>query len=351
MEEILRTMKERMPWISVGSKILGSQNIDTSRGWDNSIAKILDKRDRVSEGILRSLLAEHILCGEKSVKLYEFDLKCRNDIQKQISQLEIPESKFGNSYPTTLSSTELKKVDSELIPVKVIRNEDGLGVVFAQKIFLTVREDIRFSPIFNNPESVREEYEEIYGVRDKEAQVFSVVWIPHHRSYIEIRVDLIDGTPPAILHSIHSSVKRAFNRLEIYEIEGNEVNLLSLVKSMYNNILEGSVVELDFFTTTASVKREKMRRTQLDLRKELYHIGGKGNLSTDIEPFRICIRWYELRDGVDYRPEIYLGITGRTNSSTLMNGGGVISNVKVQNCVGLTDYENILDKLNNYLQT
>jgi hypothetical protein len=48
------------------------------------------------------------------------------------------------------------------------------------------------------------------------------------------------------------------------------VNLFPLINEMYKAQGEGTVVELAFGTTTASLKREKMRRRAACLREEAY---------------------------------------------------------------------------------
>jgi hypothetical protein len=70
-------------------------------------------------------------------------------------------------------------------------------------------------------------------------------------------------------------MKRTLHTLLGAEPLGTPVNLFPLIDTLYRSN-EGRVVELGFGTTTASLKHERMRRTQTCLRKETYHKGGNG---------------------------------------------------------------------------
>ena len=111
---------------------------------------------------------------------------------------------------------------------------------------------------------------------------------------------------------------------------------------MYEDENEGTVVELSFKTSTASIKNEKMRRTRLCLRDELYHKGGKDALGTKIEPFKVSIRWSFQHD----QPELTLAGTSRGQQAA--NGqatGQLVTGAVIKNCLGSVDYEHVKARL------
>ncbi len=233
--------------------------------------------------------------------------------------------------------------------MKIEKNTDGIGAIFASAIKLTTREKIILQEYTDEPERFTEKFDEVVGLKYKTVQIFSVVWVPHDHHSVEIRTDYPDGMSTDQIHAVQSSIKRQFNDFNLVEL-GQPIDLFSLLDSIYLDENEGRVVELGFLTTTASVKLEKMRKTSMDLRHEKYHKSGKDGLGTPIEPYRISVRWTIPLDDQLLLPELTLAGTARGRSTIGSVGSVGISGASVRNCAGRADYEFVIQRMRLHLQ-
>ncbi|WP_155633063.1 hypothetical protein [Burkholderia stagnalis] len=85
---------------------------------------------------------------------------------------------------------------------------------------------------------------------------------------------------------------------------GSPVNFFPAINGLYSDRSAGRVVELGFETPTNSVKTERMRDRNSDLRVELYHKAGKGAVP-HITPFKISVR-FGKQVGGESIPEVTL---------------------------------------------
>ena len=123
------------------------------------------------------------------------------------------------------------------------------------------------------------------------------------------------------------------------------INLFPLINEMYKAQNEGTVVELAFGTTTASLKHEKMRRRAACLREEAYHRGGKAALSTPIEPYRLSIMWtLPLGEGFS-RPELSL----HSNSIVSGSSNPILIDAVISKCMSIRDFSHVEDRIKHFL--
>lgn len=336
-----------MPW-SVARVVFRSAGVETGQGWDKTIAKHADAEMGMFEGPLLDAISEHNLCGEKFTKIYDLSVEEHTEVQKHLAALTIKQSDFSDVYPLSLSEDALQNTDGIPVVVDVVRNTDGIGVVYANAIKLTTREKILVQEYTDEPERFTSEFDEIVGLKFKTVQLFSVVWVPHEHNSIEIRTDYPDGMSTDQAHAVQSSIRREFNQFNLVEL-GDPVDLFGLLESIYFDESEGQVVELGFLTTTASVKLEKMRKPNMDLRLEKYHMSGKQGLGTPIEPYRISVRWTIPLDDLRLIPELTLAGTARGRSTIGSVGSVGISGATVRNCAGRVDYEFVLHRIRIHL--
>src|SRR5690606_32881010 len=114
---------------------------------------------------------------------------------------------------------------------------------------------------------------------------------PSKTDVAEVSVDMfVDDT----LHGMSDFHQKMYSQVHVFSSSKavlSAMNLFGAIKSLYDAVDEGDVMELSFATTTGSVKTEKMRSRE-SLRKEKYHVGGIEALATEIEPYRIGVRWH-----------------------------------------------------------
>lgn len=346
---IFDTLEARMPW-TLANRVMKRAGLDGSQGWDGARQKYEDAEHREAEDFLKRLLRQHALCGEKMTKLYHVDEGTQKELRDKISDLQIADHAFSAAFPLVLDETQLGQFDAQPVLVSVERNEDGIGAVYASSIKLTSREEIQIDDIFEDPDAIKERYDEVIGLKFKSVQLFGVVWVPHHDGHVEIRTDYPKGMRQELAHEIQSQFKAIANKLLTKPGLDHSIDLFPLIEAMYEDADEGLVVELSFKTSTASIKNEKMRRMRLCLRKELYHKGGKDALGTKIEPFKVGIRWAFQHEGHDYLPELTLAGTSRGQQTAAgLANGQLVSGAVIKNCIGNVDYEHVVARLVHHL--
>lgn len=348
-KNIFDTLEARMPW-TLANRAMKRSGLDGSQGWDGARQKYHDVEHPAAQNFLMELLRQHALCGEKMTKLYPVNADIQSELREKIDKLQVAEHAFTSSFPLVLSEDQLGEYSSEPVLVSVARTDDGIGAIYATTIKLTSREEIPIGEVFEDPDDIKEKYDEVIGLKFQSVQLFSVVWVPHHEGLVEIRTDFPKGMRQELVHEIQSQYKAIANGLLAKPGLDQPIDLFPLIEAMYEDENEGTVVELSFKTSTASIKNEKMRRTRLCLRQELYHKGGKDALGTKIEPFKVSIRWAFRHEGQEYQPELTLAGTSRgqqTATGTTM--GQLVSGAVIKNCMESVDYEHVKERLVHHL--
>lgn len=356
MKMLLESMRKRMSF-AVSKGILKYHDLPTGHGWDGTLEKYIEIADFSKKAALRNSLREHNLCGNKYTKFYETSNAQADAIRTQLQSLPFKTEEEGNvylsAYPNSLPVSILDELDKELFLVEKISNDHGIGAVFASTTKFTKREQIFLGHLVEaSPEATEllTQYQEVVGLKYQSVQLFSVIWVSHGSSIVETRIDLQDGMRTDVAHLMHSKLKVMLNNWLESPIR-NPIDLYPLINKMYKDKEEGHVVELAFSTTTASVKREKMRRVSLDLRQEVYHEAGKAALDTEIEPYSVSIRWMqdfsEGKQKVTTNPELTLAATSKGSASKGTKFD--ISAAEIKGCMGTADYHFVIDRIRHHL--
>lgn len=349
IKAIAQAMRERMmPW-DTARRVFDAGEIDKAHGWDNTLRK-LDEVDVEPEEDVEHLgryLKGHILGGEKLTRFYKLPKAQIAELRNAVLDLTPPNTAMKRAYPLNLSADEIE----ESFPrphrlVAVERTEDGVGVVFGSTRAIQTRETIDPEDFPDSASSILEQFDEIVGVKLKKFQAMDVVWIPHDGRYVDVRVDSPRGMHLDVGGGAHAATNRALTQLIGNDHLAQPVNLFPLIRKIYDEPDEGNVVELAFGTTTASLKHEKMRRGRNCLRSERYHIGGKQALRSQIEPFKLSVKW-EIEDGILSSPELSLSGTSRMTGST----NPKIIDATIRGCAGVAEYEFVRERIDHYLRT
>lgn len=349
ISDVARTMRARMPW-PVGRKILVQNEFPRGRGWDNTVEKLGSAKQTEATQVdeLIDALREHALCGEKLAGFYNVEPDALERSRQKLLNANVTISPFSETFPTSVTEDKLADQPLGLILTAVETNEDGIAAVFSSVRVITVREEIEPEDVPEGAAEVFDEYEQIIGLKTVRFQAFDIVSLPHNGTLVDVRVDYPDGTHHDVALAARARVIDAFHKIVGEAILSDTVNLFPLIDRIYNDPKEGIVVELGFGTTTASLKNEKMRRKQLDLREEQYHKGGKAALKSPIEPFRLSVTWkLPAGNGLFSNPELSVNSNARAAGAE----HPAIENVVIRNCMGRADYEYVRSRIEYHLAT
>jgi hypothetical protein len=189
---------------------------------------------------------------------------------------------------------------------------------------------------------------EIIGIKRHLRQAYDVI-ILREQGIIEIRIDnpsemSSDDRHRAFLQTTDSLNYQSKTFSEFDSILSEPINFFPAIKNLYDSS-EGRVCELMFETDGASIKHEKMRRRDIDLRSEAYHKAGKDAVD-HITPCRLGIRWNFIdSNSVETEPELLLP----GNIRNLGSSNQRLEEAIIERCSSTENYNFVFDKLISYL--
>jgi len=352
IHQLLDSSRKRVPWSTMRA-ILKMCNLPVGRGWEDTIKKLADgsKADEFADGFdqLNEWYCNHLLIGEKAVKLFSVPRRQIDNLITVLASHKIEKTIFHETYPFPLADEMLIGIDS-LPKLVEIRNLDtSLAIVFCTKRFFTERTEIDPEGLNTEARKVLGDYDELVGIKRHARQFFDTVILWKNQDFVEVRVDIANGMPSQERSQVFIQVIKQFNtlakqKLSIETALKDSINFFSLIDCLYESE-EGKVGELAFTTDEGSVKFEKMRRGDVDLRDETYHRAGR-NAVDHITPYRLAILWkFPLSDDLETQPELLLPGQVQTLNSLTQELGEVV----IRKCSGLEDYNFVLGKIVFYL--
>jgi len=342
--DIVRSMRGRIPW-TVAGQVLRSLDLDKSMGWRRTLARVEDGDVQYedAESNLAEALEEHLLCGEKLVRLYRVDDGDTAVLRSQIDAIEVPENDFSYRYPVLLEDSELHAFggDPPRIAAKV-SHPDGTYLVLASTRYLQSREIVLPAELPDSAAHELRQYEQIICVGHRRLQACDVLWVPNEGNVIEIRTDFPLGMHSRVAVTAANQAQTRFGQILDPRFFAEQVNLFPAIQGLYSARGDGRMVELGFMVAGSSQKLEKSRRDVECCRVETYHLGGIGVLSTPIAPYIASVLWnIDLGSGAQSEPEVTLrGLSVQTAAP-----GAFLGDMTIRNCVGIVDYSHARDRV------
>jgi hypothetical protein len=351
VSQLLESSRKRVPWSTMRA-IFKMCDLSVGRGWEDTIKKLSEKDEDIPDYFnkLKDCYCNHLLVGEKSLKLFEIKRDKIDEVIEAPTSHEITKTIFHETYPFALPDERLKEISSSPELVKINDSDNQLSVVFCTKRFFTERTEI-------NPDDLSEEakvslgsYDELVGIKRYDRQFFDVVVLWKDKDLVEVRIDTTQGGIPSKERSkAFSEIICSFNALLKDNINVNEllktsINFFPLIDRLYESN-EGKVGELAFTTDEGSIKSERMRKGTVDLRNERYHKAGRQAVE-HITSYRLAILWrFLLSEEVETQPELLL-----PGQSHILNRSiQVLDEVIITKCSGNQDYNFVFEKIIEYL--
>jgi hypothetical protein len=274
-----------------------------ANGWEKLLAKLKDESQgsphRAAEisSILESIFKATIPVGERAIQFYKIASDKAGYLAEVLKLIGAEDSAFSKSYPLPLEADELSDVPSGLYLCDIkLSPQDGVtSLVFCGKRTIEEREQRTRFQI--GDEAINrfgwEQYDEFVLVKRKCIQSYEIVQINIVDGTIEIRVENHPGVNASTaLEQLQVKLNYFLtHHLGLEHQLITPINLFPLIGSIYDDSTEGTVVELGFITATGSSKHETTRSSEIDLRVEKYHAGGKTAIDGLLTPFRLAVRW------------------------------------------------------------
>lgn len=342
--ELLASIRKRLSW-TAARPLMAKCGVPIGHGWDKTIDRVQKDRPKCDTEGLERILLDSALCANKYTQLFPLSDEQRDQWQTRLSRVEIEPSKASEAFPKLLSEEEVVNLGTNLTPIHLHRSDDGLGLVLTANYPMRRREEIPIEAL----EGLSDRFDEIHGVIIGPVQVFAVLWVPHHRDQLELRVDYPRGMQQDDLMGLSSQLATYAKSLNVAEL-GQPIDLFPAVRRFYDDKTEGRVIEMNFVTTTGGQKNEKILRRMgtVDQRSEAYHVGGRKALSEDIKIYRVHVEWLIVEDETRYLPSLFLSAAGPSGSGP--NGNPKITGATIGGCSRAAEYEFVIDKLGQKAQ-
>jgi len=344
ISDILASIRGRVSW-TAARPLMASCGVPISQGWEKTIERVQNESPTCDIQGLKQILLDSIFCGTKYTRLHRLSPDARVSWQEAVLAVSIPSNEATEVFPRLLDADDLTDLGTELVPVHHHRNEDGVGLVLTANYPMRRREQIPIDAL----EGLSDRFDEVHGVIVGPVQVFAVLWIPHHRDQLELRVDYPKGMQQDDLLGLHGQLYTFANSLLAKGI-GKPLDLFPAVRRFYDDKHEGRVIEMNFVTTTGGQKNEKILRRMgsVDQRSEIYHVAGSKALSDEIKIYRIHVEWLVSEDENRFLPSLFLSASGP--SGTGPGGNPKIHGVTINGCFRAAEYEFVIDKLGQKAQ-
>ncbi len=350
--QLLESCRKRVPF-TVMKAILKLCDLSGGNGWEDTIKKLAPEGkfdDQLVNNFykLKDHYKEHLLIGEKALKLFQVNRGKIDEIITSLNGYEIKKNIFHETYPLLLPEEKLKTVKSLTEPVEIIDSDNYLSVVFCSKRLFSEKTEIDPKILHDEAKKHLSSYDEIFGIRKYERQSFDVIVLWKTRNIIEVRIDIVQGIPYQEREQAFITIIDRFNQLVTsrsgVKILNTNINLFPLIHRLYDS-QEGKVGELAFTTDEGSIKLEKMRRGKVDLRDEMYHKAGRQAVP-HITPHKLAILW-EFPIMVDLKTNPELLLPGQSHTLSSLNP--ILNEVIVTKCSCLKDYSFVFEKIISYL--
>lgn len=346
VETAAESLRARVPW-QVGQKLLASMGLPRGQGWAKTVKRLSEDDPSIAAQAdeINQALIDHYLSGEKLARMYELEGSELHALHDSVINAEIPSSIFSEHYPALVPKGELPSVLGTPTLVAVHQNDDGVAAIFASVRVLVVREELDRSTLPDGVAAVLEDFDELVGLRHVKWQAMDVLWVPRHGNLIDLRVDFPAGMHQTTGDVALEQLKDAVTRATGFVVSAAPKNLFPLIDRIYKADGEGLIVELAFGTSTASLKHERMRRKKNCLRQEVYHVGGKNALASEIEIHRLSVVWKRALGDERYSyPELTLNANSRSAGAVVP----LLTSATIRDCMGREDYEFVRGKLIEY---
>lgn len=324
ISSILQALKDRAQWTEA-RKIIVRAGLKASKGWPRTIGRYAGADVmKESADALASGLAEHLLVGDKALRLYRLPSENLAELREFAVGQEVPETAFSLAYPCKIPDASVVGNEESVLCAKY-DDDDGVFLVYSGIRKFEVKEKLDLTTLGDSLPAELSGFSAVYGSKIIERQLFDVLWIPRAGNLVFSIVDSPKGMPPEFLSAAHLKIRKVL--MDGIGYYPHPVDLFDAIQAAYDSKW-GTVVELGFLTDTGSVKYEHMKLACL--REEPFHIGGKDAVDGVIHPFSILIRWQEKDGTLEWEPEFTLhssALEAHSNKPSLHDayfGSGII---------------------------
>ncbi|WP_353189914.1 hypothetical protein [Pandoraea pnomenusa] len=281
----------------------GENGLPVTRTWAPFLEMVFEKYTSKADlqavaDKLEDFYRHQLICSDRMVTFFHPHEKFGKQLYAKVENAEPMESAASKHFPALVPEAKLK-TDVPKIPTLVGRGASPDGRVclfYLSGRFVEEREKYKRDEVADAVREAFQDFDEFIAVKLKFRQCIDSVIVSPDGS-VQLRMDLPTLTnvdyAEICIKSTLGQFHGDFSGAKGEPLVGDRVNLFNAIGNIYRTTGLGRVSELGFETPTDSVKVEKMRNKDSDLREELYHKAGKVGLKNlaEIVPYRLAVRF------------------------------------------------------------
>lgn len=282
--------------------LLKEKGIPTKKGWVALLAE--HEQDPASQQMkaewlaaLKTIHSNHLRYGDKAVSIYNIgSSEALNQIPAILESLVESDSPFSNTYPFTISEESLKALSFNPVGTRYRNLGDGkFRLVFCVRRFIKSKIELEADDYDGDVRDVILGFDEIYGIRQGYVQCFDIVYFDQNSKQLEIQIDTSIPLAGEDISRAVTYYEQVINRqgrqqIRVDNILGQPVNLFPKIRTLYDHA-DGSINSLGHTTSSASIKDERMRKRNTDLRQEPFHKGGLVGVNQHTNLYSVTKSW------------------------------------------------------------
>jgi len=355
---LMRSMCQRVPF-NVLKLAMREAQISIPRGGVAILQKQLEElaldktTDPKTISFLSAFYANYLSFGDKTVSFASMDESIMSDFLSKLENIECEINKDSIHYPYFDEETDKLLTQEQKLTDISIQGENVL-LTFAslRALVETIEIDVGY---FNQINATNPFPKELYDIKAKKKvfkRYYDQVYINARTNQIEFRLDTASVVSKKDLEESFRSLQEAFVSIvrkvtETTDLKIRTANIFKAVPGSYE-FSDKRVCELGFLVGDV-IHHEKMRATKRDLRRELFHQGGKNSIELtkhDLTVFRIALRAAKTFGEGSYETEAYMpGIAKMVAAAT----PPFLSYVIISNCICAEDYMQHVESVHDYI--
>lgn len=292
---------------------------------------------------LQSLLYNAIRCSSSVVWFFEAPTDELNGLIRWLPGLVDQSAPFHRAFPYPLDEDDLRNQSMTPVSTKFEVFSDEYVLFMCAKRAFKEREPVVFTDMAANVRDALSGYDELIGVRSGYTQGFDRIIVRPQAGYLELHIDLCCplNTDELVQYcgTYISRFKDAIRPLSGDSLSwlGDAKNLFPRIAALYN-AQDGRVLSLGHATGTKSIKEERMRGRDLDLREELFHKHGIEAIQ-DTDAYSIKKGWPSPTGSCVPSAEIH-GHFSRAGAAH-----AAVQHAIIENCATPSDFDLVRSKL------
>lgn len=348
---LITTICERMPWKTLQA-VLKSVELPISKGAKFTRDKLLNlvEEKKISDDVgqqLFNLYCDYLRFGDKTVSFDTIDAADLKVLVDNFDAIELDINPDSINYPFRDADTDsILDHRHQLVDVEDVDNHIYFYFVSLKCLTEKISVDVNYLESINAGFVFPNNVFDVTARQKNEQRYYDIVSINKSSLSVEYRLDTANGLNSEDLDDSFRYLKNAFinkitsvSGLNKSNLKLESRNLFCYVTAFYHKS-KYRVCELGFQVGSVT-HHERMRSSNKDLRLEVFHKAGLGEVKS-IDVFRIALRKNNSLEKVSYESELYLPGTIK-----MMNGTStaILNHAIISNCICKKDYTQLVDSM------